>query len=180
MRIYDIGPFRDGETTIRINVSLFEGGGLGGREENPPNAVFFSRGKRHDNKILKVQILLSRNFVVIAQAPTLFLIVSKEARLNGQAKFSKFSGLGGGCPKPPQSYCIGFLFNDCSCPKEGESEKIYLVLGLGEPFLCIFLGELTHWQHLVDFPNVVTIMEVPANQGTAQFPSWASKSPCKV
>ena len=31
------------------------------------NAVF--RGKRHDNKILKVQILLSRNFVVIAQAP---------------------------------------------------------------------------------------------------------------
>ena len=31
------------------------------------NAVF--RGKRHDNKILKVQILLSRNFVVIALAP---------------------------------------------------------------------------------------------------------------
>ena len=27
------------------------------------------RGKRHNNKILKVQILLSRNFVVIAQAP---------------------------------------------------------------------------------------------------------------
>ena len=33
------------------------------------NAAF--RGKRHDNKILKVQILLSRNFVVIAQAPNL-------------------------------------------------------------------------------------------------------------
>ena len=32
------------------------------------NAVF--RGKRHDNKILKVQILLSRNFVVMAQAPS--------------------------------------------------------------------------------------------------------------
>ena len=31
------------------------------------NAV--CRGKRHDNRILKVQILLSRNFVVIAQAP---------------------------------------------------------------------------------------------------------------
>ena len=30
-------------------------------------------GKRHDNKILKVKILLSRNFVVIAQAPTLTL-----------------------------------------------------------------------------------------------------------
>ena len=27
------------------------------------------REKRHDNKILKVQILLSRNFVVVAQAP---------------------------------------------------------------------------------------------------------------
>ena len=31
------------------------------------NAVF--RGKRHDNRILKVQIVLSRNYVVIAQAP---------------------------------------------------------------------------------------------------------------
>ena len=30
-------------------------------------AVF--RGKRHDNKVLKVQILLSRNLAVIAQAP---------------------------------------------------------------------------------------------------------------
>ena len=29
----------------------------------------FLCGKRHDNKTLKVQILLSRNFVVIAQAP---------------------------------------------------------------------------------------------------------------
>ena len=28
----------------------------------------FSLGKRHDNKIRKVQILLSRNFVVIAKA----------------------------------------------------------------------------------------------------------------
>ena len=31
------------------------------------NAIF--HGKRHDNKILKVKILLSRNFVVMAQAP---------------------------------------------------------------------------------------------------------------
>ena len=61
---------RDGETTIKINFSLFEGGGggLGGREENRPKHCFF-RGKRHDNKILKMQIVLSRNFVVIAQAP---------------------------------------------------------------------------------------------------------------
>ena len=28
--------FRDGETTIKIKFSLFEGGGLGGREENRP------------------------------------------------------------------------------------------------------------------------------------------------
>ena len=31
------------------------------------NAIF--RGKRHDSKILKVKSLLSRNFVVMAQAP---------------------------------------------------------------------------------------------------------------
>ena len=49
---------------------FFGGGGLGGREENRPKRLYF-RGKRHDNKILKVLILLSRNFVVIAQAPTL-------------------------------------------------------------------------------------------------------------
>ena len=62
--------FRAGETTIKIKFSLFEGGGLGGREENRPNrCFFFFRGKRHDKINLKVQILLSRNFVVIAQAP---------------------------------------------------------------------------------------------------------------
>ena len=43
------------------------GGGLGAERKIFQNAVF--RGKRHDNKILNVQILLSRNFVVIAQAP---------------------------------------------------------------------------------------------------------------
>ena len=46
----------------------FEGGGLWEqRGKSSKNAAF--RGKRHDNKILKVQILLSRNFVVMAQAP---------------------------------------------------------------------------------------------------------------
>ena len=44
---------------------------MGTERKIVPNAVFF-RGKRHDNKILKVQILLSRNFVVIAQAPRIF------------------------------------------------------------------------------------------------------------
>ena len=34
------------------------------------NAIF--HGKRHDNKILNVKILLSNNFVVMAQAPKIF------------------------------------------------------------------------------------------------------------
>ena len=37
------------------------------------NAVF--RGKRHDNKISKVQILSSNNLVVIAQVPVCALFV---------------------------------------------------------------------------------------------------------
>ena len=50
-------------------IFAFEGGGCpwGQRGKSSKNACF--RGKRHDNNILKVQILLSRNFVVIAQAP---------------------------------------------------------------------------------------------------------------
>ena len=47
--------------------SLLRGEALGQRGKSSKNAVF--RGKRHDNKILKVQILLSSNFVVVAQAP---------------------------------------------------------------------------------------------------------------
>ena len=59
---------RDCETTIKIKFALLGGSGVGvGRRIVPKNAVFL--GKRHDNKILKVQILLSRNFVVMAQAP---------------------------------------------------------------------------------------------------------------
>ena len=41
--------------------------GRGAGRKIVQNAIF--RGKRHDNKILKVKILLSRNFVVMAQAP---------------------------------------------------------------------------------------------------------------
>ena len=40
--------------------------GRGAEREIVQNAIF--RGKRHDNKILKVKILLSINFVVMAQA----------------------------------------------------------------------------------------------------------------
>ena len=62
---------RDGETTIKIKFSLLKGAGrrgLGGRQENRPKHCFF-RGKRHDNKILNLKILLSKKFVVIVQAP---------------------------------------------------------------------------------------------------------------
>ena len=54
--------FRDDETSIKIKFALFRGVGIGGGEENRPKTLFFFRGKRHDNKILKVQILLSRNY----------------------------------------------------------------------------------------------------------------------
>ena len=66
-------PIRAGETTIKIKFAVLRGGEIGGREENLSKRCFFFClfcGKRHDDKISKVQILLSRNFVVIAQAPT--------------------------------------------------------------------------------------------------------------
>ena len=53
----------------KVQSALLMGVGLGGREENRPKTLFFFSGKHHDNQILKVHILLSRNFVVIAQAP---------------------------------------------------------------------------------------------------------------
>ena len=50
-------------------ICAFQGGGWAGGAGRKivQNAIF--HGKRHDNKILKVNILLSRNFVVMAQAP---------------------------------------------------------------------------------------------------------------
>ena len=44
------------------------GGATLGAERKIVQSVVFG-GKRHDNIILKVRILLSRNFVVIVQAP---------------------------------------------------------------------------------------------------------------
>ena len=50
---------RNGETTIKLKFSLFEGGGaLGAERKIVQNAVF--RGKRHDNKILKSLISFSK------------------------------------------------------------------------------------------------------------------------
>ena len=49
-------------------ICAFQGGvGGGAGRKIVQNAIF--HGKRHDNKILKVKMLLSRNFVVMAQAP---------------------------------------------------------------------------------------------------------------
>ena len=63
-----LSHIRESETTIKIKFAFFRGGVGGGAERKiVQNAIF--RGKRHDNKILKVNILLSRNFVVMAQAP---------------------------------------------------------------------------------------------------------------
>ena len=60
----------DGEMTIKITFAILRGGALGKFEgKSSENTVFL--GKRHDNKILKVRILLSRIFVVITQAPKL-------------------------------------------------------------------------------------------------------------
>ena len=49
-------------------ICAFQGGlGRGAGRKIVQNAIF--HGKRHDNNILKVKILLSRNSVVMAQAP---------------------------------------------------------------------------------------------------------------
>ena len=59
--------FRESETTIK-KMCAFQGGGVsrGAGRKIVQNAIF--HGKRRDNKILKVKILLSRHFVVMAQA----------------------------------------------------------------------------------------------------------------
>ena len=60
---------RERQDTPINKLCVFEGGGgsWGQRGESSQKTVF--PGKRHDNRILKVHILLSRNVVVIAQAP---------------------------------------------------------------------------------------------------------------
>ena len=47
-------------------------------------------GKRHDNKMLKVQISWSRNFVVIAQAPTIDDSDQKTQKTQGIISFEEF------------------------------------------------------------------------------------------
>ena len=52
-------------------IALFRGSGVGVERRIVQKMLFFLffMGKCHDNKISKVQILLSRKFVVMAQAP---------------------------------------------------------------------------------------------------------------
>ena len=49
---------RDGETTIKIQFAVLRGGTSGAERQIVQNAVSFFCGKRHDNKMLKVNILL--------------------------------------------------------------------------------------------------------------------------
>ena len=60
------------------NICAFQGGVGSGAGRKIVQNVFF-HGKRHDNEILKVQILLSRNYVVMAQAPRFARIDSRES-----------------------------------------------------------------------------------------------------
>ena len=48
---------------------------MGAERKIVQNTVFL--GKRHDNKILKVQMLLSKHLVVIAPAPSLVAEISE-------------------------------------------------------------------------------------------------------
>ena len=93
--------FRESETTIKIKFVFFRGGGQGGREENCPKRYF--RGKRNDNKNLKVRILLSRNFVVMAQAPN-----CRAGRRGGSGRQNSESGV--------------LVLNQCRMFFEGFSE----------------------------------------------------------
>ena len=97
---------RDGERTIKICV-FFDGGEHGGREENrPQNAVFL--GERQDTKILKLQILLSRTFVVIAQAPKYIFSVNDITRIDSRE--SKLIAVARCCAtKPPSPELATFV-----------------------------------------------------------------------
>ena len=127
---HDASPlpyFRDGETTIEIKFALLRGVGLGGGEENRPKTLFFVRGKRHDNTILKVQILLSRHFVVIAQAPTIarygvFGVSTWPIGCDTPSPFSERFPIGEHakwrCDTPPQK---GYLSDTCAITYENKA-----------------------------------------------------------
>ena len=53
----------------RDKICAFQGGWAGGQSGKSSKYAMFHE-KRHDNKISNVKILLSRDFVVMAQAPS--------------------------------------------------------------------------------------------------------------
>ena len=69
-----------------------EGVGRGAERKIVQNAIFY--GKRHDNKILKVKILLSRNFVVMSRAVQI-RVGLELAELSGRVGSRKTPGGGG-------------------------------------------------------------------------------------
>ena len=91
----------------RNKIFAFEGGGARAQRGKSSQKARFC-GKRHDNKILKVQILLSRNFVVVTQAPECGwleatpIIDKKVSNLSRQAFSRFFPGfLAGRAREPP-------------------------------------------------------------------------------
>ena len=84
--------------------------GRGAERKIVQNGIF--RGKRNDNKILKVKILLSRDFVVMAQAPSLEAPNNAAISPNTEPFRSRLlhesSGLSQECPvRAPGTYWIG-------------------------------------------------------------------------
>ena len=71
---------RDGETTIKIKFSLLRGWGraLGVKRRIVQKRCFFFVGSTTTIKILKVDILLLRDFLVMAQAPN---VMASEKRM---------------------------------------------------------------------------------------------------
>ena len=140
---------RESETTIKIKFSLFRGGlGRGAGRKIVQNTIF--HGKRHDNKILKVKSLLSRNFVVMAQGRRLLLGAPPHLALfwclffflGGVWGFGKFRLRCGG-EGPPHLYLLSFL--GCT-PKgayssRGRSRHL-LETAFSEPLLRTLLRTL--------------------------------------
>ena len=109
---------------------FLKGGNWGRRGKSTKNAGCL--GKRHDNKILKVQVLLSRDYVVIAQAPILDRVLDRNGTLN--------------CRGPPRVRLAPSFSGFIKCDPKGYPRKGYPWIG----HLSLFL-ELLWQQFLREF-----------------------------